>query len=133
MALIIDFIFKKCKIVCKDNKSYTNSKLNRIFITPHSLHLKLICRTKQKQAYSSYKLIQRHIIKICLIAVGFLVVELVDSHVGVLDFLGTVAEGVGNMDFGGHYDNHLRCKYRSVYSLDPFGPYFKYSTHNDLF
>jgi hypothetical protein len=97
------------------------------------LYLKLICRSKQKQAYSSYKLIQRHIIEIRLIAVGFLVVELIDSHVGVLDFLGTVAEGVGNMDFGGHHNDHLWCKHRSVYSFDPFGPYFKNSTHNDLF
>ena len=78
-------------------------------------------------------LVQRHIIKIGLIAVGFLVVELVDSHVGVLDFLGTIAEGVGNMDFGSDNDNHFWCKNRAVYSLDPLGPYFKYSTHNDLF
>ena len=83
--------------------------------------------------YIFHTLVQRHKIKIRLIAVGFLVVELVDSHVGVLDFLGAVAEWVGNMGFGSHNDDHIRRKHCAVYSLDPFGPYFEYFTHNDLF
>ena len=83
-----------------------------------------------KILFFSKTLIQCHIIKIRLIAVGFLVVELVDSHVGVLDFLGAVAEWVGNMDFGGHDDNHVRRKHCAVCSLDPLGPYFKYFAHD---
>ena len=53
------------------------------------------------------KSIQRHKIKIRRIAVGFLVVKLIDVHIGFLDFLGTIAEGIGNMHRDGHDDDHF--------------------------
>ena len=74
-------------------------------------------------------LIQCLIIEIRRIAVGFLVVELVDAHVGFLDFLGTIAEGIGNMHRDGHDDDHFGCKHRAVHSFDPLGPYFEYFAH----
>ena len=75
-------------------------------------------------------LIQRHILKIRRIAVRFLVVELIDSHVGFLDFLGTIAEGIGDVHWDGHDDDHFGCKHRAVHSFDPLGPYFEYFAHN---
>ncbi len=54
-------------------------------------------------------LIQCLIIEIRRIAAGFLVVELADAHVGFLDFLGSIAEGIGNMHWDGHDDNHFGC------------------------
>ena len=74
-------------------------------------------------------LIQRHILKIRRIAVGFLVVELIDAHIGFLDFLGSIAEGIGDMHGDGHDDDHFGCKHRAVYSFDPLGPYFEYFAH----
>lgn len=53
--------------------------------------------------------IQLHIIKIRWIAVGFLVVELIDAHVGLLDFLGSIAEGIGDRHGEGHDDDHFGC------------------------
>ena len=50
-------------------------------------------------------------------------------HVSFLDFLGTIAEGVGDMHRDGHDDDHFGCKHRAVHSFDPFGPYFEYFTH----
>ena len=81
------------------------------------------------------KSIQRHILKIRRIAAGFLVVELINAHVGFLDFLGAIAEGVGDMHGDGHDDDHFGCKHRAVHSFDPLGPYFEYLTHdrNSLF
>ena len=77
------------------------------------------------------KSIQRHILKIRRIAVGFLVVELIDAHVGFLDFLGTIAEGIGDMHGDGHDDDHFGCKHRAVHSFDPLGPYFEYFAHGN--
>lgn len=53
--------------------------------------------------------IQRLIIEIRRIAVGFFVVELIDAHVGFLDFLGSIAEGIGDMHGDGHNDDHFGC------------------------
>ena len=72
------------------------------------------------------KSIQRHILKIRWIAVGFLVVELIDAHVGFLDFLATIAEGIGDVHWDGHDDGHFGCKHCAVHSFDPLGPYFEY-------
>ena len=77
------------------------------------------------------KSIQRHILKIRRIAVGFLVVELINAHVGFLDFLGTIDKGIGDMHGDGHDDDHFGCKHRVIHSFDPFGPYFEYFAHGN--
>ena len=73
------------------------------------MYVVLCCKTTRVFLVDKNKSIQRHILKIRRIAVGFLVVELIEAHVGFLDFLGAIAEGVGNMHWDGHDDDHFGC------------------------
>ena len=61
--------------------------------------------------------------------VGVLVVELIEAHVGFLDFLGVIVEGIGNAHFRSYHNVHFGCKHRAVHSFDPLGPYFEYFAH----
>ena len=92
---------------------------------------KACAELKHRLVKALFFLIQCLIIEIRRIAVGFLVVELVDAHVGFLDFLGSIAAGIGDMHWDGHDDDHFGCKHRAVHSFDPLGPYFEYFAHGN--
>lgn len=78
-------------------------------------------------------LVQLYKFKIIRIAACLLVVEGVEAHVCLLQFLGSIVEGVGGVLLGCHGHNHFWCKDGAVCTFDAFRFYLEYLTHSNLF
>ena len=77
-------------------------------------------------------LVQLYEIKIKFGAVGAFVVELVHSHVLLLDFYCAIVEWVSGVLASGDGDDHIWCQHRIVHSFDTLWRYTKYSAHRLL-
>ena len=78
-------------------------------------------------------LVQLYKFKIIRIAACFLIVKSIDAHVCLLQFLGSIVEGVGGVLLGCHCHNHFRCEDGAVCTFDAFRLYLKHLTHSNLF
>ena len=78
-------------------------------------------------------LVQLYKFKIIRIAACFLVVEGIEAHVCLLQFLGSIVEGVGGVLLGCHGHNHFRCEDGAVCTFDTFRFYLEYLTHSYSF
>ena len=77
-------------------------------------------------------LVQLYEIKIKFGAVGAFVVELVHSHVLLLDFYCAIVEWVSSMLASGNGDNHIWSQHRVICSFDTLWRYSKNSAHRLL-
>ena len=80
-----------------------------------------------------YFLVQLYKLEIILVAACLLVVEGVDAHVCLLQFLRTIVEWVGGVLLGCHGHYHVGCEDGAVCTFDAFRLYLKYLTHSKLF
>lgn len=78
-------------------------------------------------------LVQLHKLEVILVAACLLVVEGVEAHVCLLQFLGSIVEWVGGVLLGCHCHNHFWCEDGAVCTFDAFRLYLKYLTHSNLF
>ena len=78
-------------------------------------------------------LVQLHKLKVIRIAACLLIVESIDAHICLLQFLRTIVEGVGGVLLGCHGHYHVGSEDGAVCTFDAFRLYLKDLTHSNLF
>lgn len=76
-------------------------------------------------------LVQLHKLKVILVAACLLIVEGVDAHVCLLQFLGSIVEWVGGVLQSRHGHNHIWCEDGAIGALNTFRLHLKNPTHSN--